>query len=164
MRQKTKVGEYILAYLHKNNLTQKQLCEMISRPQKAISDIINGKKAISLQSALDLERATGVNALNWLIEDIRERLQEERKYYNPKPLKAPSPRIPRGGKKGHGKINRLKQDILSDLESGLKISDISKKRRISDSGIIKALERWGVNSNPNTLNAETLKAIKDFGI
>jgi HTH-type transcriptional regulator/antitoxin HigA len=48
------------------DMTQKQLAEQIGRPPQAISEIIRGRKAITAETALQLERAFGTPAYLWL--------------------------------------------------------------------------------------------------
>jgi addiction module HigA family antidote len=47
-------------------ITQQKFADMIKRPLKTISLIINGKKSITVETAYDLEKAFGVSAEFWL--------------------------------------------------------------------------------------------------
>ncbi|MHB9106377.1 MAG: HigA family addiction module antitoxin [Armatimonadota bacterium] len=61
-------------------MTQKELAEKIRRPQQTISLIINGRKGISEETAVDLEQAFDgeLSAEFWLNLDSNYRLHRER--------------------------------------------------------------------------------------
>jgi HTH-type transcriptional regulator/antitoxin HigA len=59
-------GKLLAEELEVRDMTQKQLAEAIGRPPQAISEIIRGKKAITAETALQLERAFGTPAYLWL--------------------------------------------------------------------------------------------------
>jgi HTH-type transcriptional regulator/antitoxin HigA len=48
-------GEYLLEEIEARNLSQKELAKRMGRPLNAINEIINGKKSITAQTALQLE-------------------------------------------------------------------------------------------------------------
>jgi HTH-type transcriptional regulator/antitoxin HigA len=48
-------GEYLLEEIEARNLSQKELAKRMGRPLNAINEIINGKKSITAQMALQLE-------------------------------------------------------------------------------------------------------------
>jgi HTH-type transcriptional regulator / antitoxin HigA len=48
-------GEYLLEEIEARNLSQKELARRMGRPLNAINEIIKGKKAITAETALQLE-------------------------------------------------------------------------------------------------------------
>jgi HTH-type transcriptional regulator / antitoxin HigA len=48
-------GEYLAEEIEARGLTQKALAERMGRPANAINEIINGKKSITAETALQLE-------------------------------------------------------------------------------------------------------------
>ena len=48
-------GEYLAEEIEARNFTQKELSKRMGRPVNAINEIINGKKAITADTALQLE-------------------------------------------------------------------------------------------------------------
>ena len=50
-------GEYLAEEIEARGISQKELARRMGRPANAISEIINGKKAITTESALQLEDA-----------------------------------------------------------------------------------------------------------
>ncbi|MBD1925140.1 HigA family addiction module antidote protein [Trichocoleus sp. FACHB-90] len=67
-------GETLEEILEEREMTQAELAERTGRPKKTISEIINGKAAITPETALQLERVLGVPASFW---NNRERLYRE---------------------------------------------------------------------------------------
>jgi HTH-type transcriptional regulator / antitoxin HigA len=50
-------GEYLMEEIESRGITQKELAKRMGRPLNAINEIINGKKIITAQTALQLEEA-----------------------------------------------------------------------------------------------------------
>jgi HTH-type transcriptional regulator/antitoxin HigA len=48
-------GEFLLEEIETRDLTQKELASRMGRPLNAINEIINGKKGITAETALQLE-------------------------------------------------------------------------------------------------------------
>jgi HTH-type transcriptional regulator / antitoxin HigA len=48
-------GEFLAEEIEARNITQKELARRMSRPLNAINEIINGKKIITAETALQLE-------------------------------------------------------------------------------------------------------------
>ena len=48
-------GEYLLEEIEARSISQKELAKRMRRPANAINEIINGKKAITAETALQLE-------------------------------------------------------------------------------------------------------------
>jgi HTH-type transcriptional regulator/antitoxin HigA len=48
-------GEYLVEEIEERGMTQKELAKRMGRPLNAINEIIKGKKAITAQTALQLE-------------------------------------------------------------------------------------------------------------
>ena len=58
-------GATLREVLDNLNMTQKELANRMGRPQKTISEIINGKSALTPETALQLERVVKVPADFW---------------------------------------------------------------------------------------------------
>ena len=60
-------GEYLVEEIEARGLTQKELARKMGRPANAINEIIKGKKAITAETALQLEAAMPeISARFWL--------------------------------------------------------------------------------------------------
>ncbi len=59
-------GETLREVLDELGMTQAELAERTGRPSKTISQIVNGKKAITPKTAIEFERALGVPARFWM--------------------------------------------------------------------------------------------------
>ena len=59
-------GELLAEELEARALTQKRLAEAMGRPPQAINEIVRGRKAITAETAVQLERALGIPARFWL--------------------------------------------------------------------------------------------------
>lgn len=46
----------------------------MGRPQQAVNEIVRGKKAVTAETAVDLERVLGIPAYLWLRMEARYRL------------------------------------------------------------------------------------------
>ncbi len=69
-------GETLLETIEQLGLTQKELAQRMGRPLKTINEIIKGLAAITAETALQLEKVTGVPASFWnnAESNYRERL------------------------------------------------------------------------------------------
>jgi addiction module HigA family antidote len=72
-------GEYLREELERRGITQLALAQQISRPAAVINAIVNSKKSITAATALQLERALGIDAGFWLDLQARHLLHEARK-------------------------------------------------------------------------------------
>lgn len=59
-------GEHLVEMLEELGMSQAELARKMGRPAQAISEIVRGKKAITAQTALQLEDVLGVPAYLWL--------------------------------------------------------------------------------------------------
>ena len=59
-------GELLTEEFVERGMTRSALAKAAGRPFKAINEIVNGKKAITAETALQLERALGVSARTWM--------------------------------------------------------------------------------------------------
>jgi HTH-type transcriptional regulator/antitoxin HigA len=55
-------------------MTQRELAKLMGRPPQLVSEIVRGKKGVSPQTALQLERALGTPAHIWVGLDADYRL------------------------------------------------------------------------------------------
>ena len=58
-------GEVLAEEIEARGMTQRELAARLSRPAQAINEIIKGKKAITAETALELEKALGIGAHFW---------------------------------------------------------------------------------------------------
>ncbi|MBI2171778.1 MAG: HigA family addiction module antidote protein [Chloroflexi bacterium] len=72
-------GELLREELEARGMTQKQLAQTIGRPAQLISEICRGKKEITAETALDLEKALGTPAYMWIALEGDYRLALARK-------------------------------------------------------------------------------------
>lgn len=59
-------GELLAEELEARGMTQKELADRTGRPEQKISEIINGKKSITQDTALELEKVLGIPAHFWV--------------------------------------------------------------------------------------------------
>src|SRR3989304_792391 len=59
-------GELLAEELEARGMNQKELADRTGRPEQTISEIINGKKSITHDTALELERVLGISADFWV--------------------------------------------------------------------------------------------------
>lgn len=67
-------GEYLQEELDAREMTQKELAAAMGRPASKLSQIVQGKKAITPETALELEQALGIPAYMWLAYESEYRL------------------------------------------------------------------------------------------
>jgi len=67
-------GEYLLEVLREKGLTQADLARRMGRPLQPINEIVHGKKAITAETALQMEQALGVPAHIWTSLEAEYRL------------------------------------------------------------------------------------------
>ena len=58
-------GDVLREELDARRMTQKELATRLGRPIQAINEIIKGKKAITPETAIGLEKALGIDARFW---------------------------------------------------------------------------------------------------
>ena len=92
-------GETLEEILEERDMTQAELAERMGRPKKTISEIINGKAAITPETALQLERVLSIPASFWnereryyrealASQEEQERLSEQVTWLDQIPVKA----------------------------------------------------------------------------
>lgn len=59
-------GELLAEELEAREMTQKELALAMGRPPQAINEIVRGKKAITAETAVQLEHALGIKAQFWM--------------------------------------------------------------------------------------------------
>jgi HTH-type transcriptional regulator/antitoxin HigA len=75
----TPPGRILRRELQTRGWTQKDLAAILGRPETVVSEIVNGKKAITPETALGLAQALGTTAELWLNLEARYRLNQARK-------------------------------------------------------------------------------------
>jgi addiction module HigA family antidote len=58
-------GEILLEALQDREMTQSELAQRLGRPLKTVNEIVNGKAAITPETAIQLERAIGISSRFW---------------------------------------------------------------------------------------------------
>ena len=58
-------GRLLAEELEATGITQRQLAQRLGRPEQAISEIIRGKKRVTSETALELEKVLGISAETW---------------------------------------------------------------------------------------------------
>lgn len=59
-------GEILEEELEIRGMTQKELAQKMGRPVQTINEIVRGKRALTAETALDLERVLGIEAGLWV--------------------------------------------------------------------------------------------------
>ncbi len=59
-------GELLAEELAARGMTQRALAEAMGRPPQVINEIVRGRKAITAETALQLERTLGTPAYLWM--------------------------------------------------------------------------------------------------
>ncbi len=59
-------GTLLAEELEARGMTRRELVLQTGRSSRTVSEIINGKRAITAETALDLEKALGVSAQSWM--------------------------------------------------------------------------------------------------
>jgi addiction module HigA family antidote len=72
-------GETLREELHVRGISQIDFATKIGRPVRVINEIINGKKAITAETALQFEEALGIPAHFWLNLESQYRLDLARR-------------------------------------------------------------------------------------
>ena len=67
-------GELLGEEIEARGMTQRELATRMGRPPQVVNLIINGKKAITPQTAIQLERALGIAATIWVGLEAQYRL------------------------------------------------------------------------------------------
>ena len=95
-------GEILAEELEARGITQRELAAQMGRPPQAINEIIRGKKAMTAETALGLERVLGTLAYAsfWLNLETTYRLtlarNREKSLPGPASLTSPLPPKPKG--------------------------------------------------------------------
>ena len=71
-------GEYLRDELDERGWNVTEFAEIIGRPVQAVSEILNGKKEITTETALSLSEALGTSPVLWLNLQTNYRLFEQR--------------------------------------------------------------------------------------
>src|SRR5487761_2490736 len=66
-------GETLLETLEELGMAQAELARRIGRPKKTVNEIVQGKAAITAETALQFERALGIPAKFWLTREAQYR-------------------------------------------------------------------------------------------
>ena len=59
-------GVYLAQELEARGMTQAELSRQMGRPPQVINEIVRGKKSVSAETALGLERVLGTSARTWM--------------------------------------------------------------------------------------------------
>jgi HTH-type transcriptional regulator/antitoxin HigA len=127
-------GEYLAEVLNIAGMSQIDLAKRMGRPPQAINEIINGEKAVTPETALQLERTLGVPAYLWtrLEEDyrfIKAKKAEEKTIENEFQYleEAPYPDLAR---KGYVKKNCDKPNQVRELQRFYGVASLPNINRV----------------------------------
>ncbi len=70
----THPGEFLAEELEARGVSQRELAHKMGRPIQVINAICNGKKSITAETALGLEKALGISAVFWLNLEMQYQL------------------------------------------------------------------------------------------
>jgi HTH-type transcriptional regulator / antitoxin HigA len=73
-------GAVLMDLLEARNISQAELARRCGRPEKTISAIINGNTSILAETAIQFERALGINADIWLNLESKYKIWQQRTY------------------------------------------------------------------------------------
>lgn len=150
-------GEYLAEVIDELNMSQAELAKRMGRPAQALNEVIKGLKAITPETALQLEQVTGVPAHIWtgLEEEYQltkarqeenERLFQESSQIDPKLYKAlESLNCVRKVKDKLAKVRELWRFFgVASLDNLSEIKTYSVAFRVSQKGDISplALAAW----------------------
>ena len=69
-------GEYIKDEIEARGWTQRDLARVLGRSEPKVSELINGKRAVTVQTARELAAAFGTSAEVWLNLEAQWRLRQ----------------------------------------------------------------------------------------
>lgn len=70
-------GEYIKDEIEARGWTQRDLAHVLGRSEPKVSELINGKRAVTVQTARELAAAFGTSAEVWLSLEAQWRLRRD---------------------------------------------------------------------------------------
>lgn len=70
-------GEYIKDEIEARGWTQRDLARVLGRSEPKVSELINGKRAVTVQTARELAAAFGTSAEVWLRLEAQWRLRRD---------------------------------------------------------------------------------------
>lgn len=70
----TAPGQVLREALKLRGMTQTDLAQRMGRPVQMVNEVVNGKKVITAETALQLERALGISADFWVQFEAQYRL------------------------------------------------------------------------------------------
>ena len=70
-------GEYIKDEIEARGWTQRDLARVLGRSEPKVSELINGKRAVTVQTARELAAAFGTSAEVWLSLEAQWRLRRD---------------------------------------------------------------------------------------
>jgi HTH-type transcriptional regulator/antitoxin HigA len=76
-------GEYLRDELDERGWSVTEFAEILGRPLQAVSEILNGKKRITTETAISIAEATGTSAELWLNLETAYRLHQQRSEMSP---------------------------------------------------------------------------------
>jgi HTH-type transcriptional regulator/antitoxin HigA len=71
-------GEHLAEHIEARGMSQSELARQMGRPVQVINEIIRGVKQVTAQTALQLERVLGVDAMFWMRLEADYRLNKAR--------------------------------------------------------------------------------------
>ena len=59
-------GEYLREWLDENKITQQQAADLLGYSRRQVNEIVNGRAPVTPDTAIRLQRVTGITADSWL--------------------------------------------------------------------------------------------------
>ncbi|SUE34534.1 HigA family addiction module antitoxin [Rikenella microfusus] len=75
----THPGEVLREELESRGISQRKFAAVIGMQSSALNEIVNGKRSVSIDFAIILEAALGIDAMFWVNLQIRYNMQTARK-------------------------------------------------------------------------------------
>lgn len=72
------IGKALGNYIEMVGQTQKELAQQMQVSEQMMSDVIRGRRRMSINFAIRFERVTGANAEKWLYMQLRDDLRQAR--------------------------------------------------------------------------------------
>jgi HTH-type transcriptional regulator/antitoxin HigA len=83
-------GEHLVDTLRELGISQSALARKMGRPQQVVNEICRGVKAITAETALQLEAALGISAETWMALETNYRLAKARLALPRRSIKLPA--------------------------------------------------------------------------
>ena len=125
----TPPGEHLADTLREVGMSQSELARKMGRPQQAINEIVRGVKAITAETALQLEQALGISAETWMNLESNYRLTKARLVRAKNPLRPRVQLVPVAGRRIVGVRRRSPEALFPRVGAGTSIEGQGRQGR-----------------------------------